>query len=40
MSSIPTSVIVTENPALRGLAAFARSPEQFGVNLSGRRWQS
>lgn len=38
MASIPASVIVCENPALRGLVAFARSPRSFGVNLSGRRW--
>jgi glucokinase len=38
MTRIPTFVIVGENPALQGLAAFARAPERFGVNLSGRRW--
>jgi glucokinase len=38
MAEIPTWVIVAENPALQGLATFARSPELFGVNLSGRRW--
>jgi len=38
MAQIPTWVIVGENPALKGLAAFARAPEGFGVNLSGRRW--
>ncbi len=38
MATIPTFVIVGENPALKGLAAFARMPERFGVNLSGRRW--
>ncbi len=38
MATIPAFVIVAENPALQGLAAFARAPERFGVNLSGRRW--
>jgi glucokinase len=38
MAKIATSVIVSENPALQGLATFARSPDFFGVNLSGRRW--
>jgi len=40
MAEIPTYVIVGENPALQGLAAFARTPEKFGVNLAGRRWSS
>ncbi len=38
MATIPAYVIVSDNPALQGLAAFARAPERFGVNLSGRRW--
>lgn len=38
MAAIPSWVIVAKNPALQGLAAFARAPERFGVNLSGRRW--
>jgi glucokinase len=38
MANIPASVIVSENPALQGLATFARSPDLFAVNLSGRRW--
>jgi glucokinase len=38
IATIPTWAIVEETPALRGLAAFARAPERFGVNLSGRRW--
>jgi len=38
MANIPLYVIVAENPALQGLAAFARTPERYGVNLSGRRW--
>ena len=39
MAAIPSYVIVGENPALQGLAAFARAPERFGVNLTGRRWR-
>jgi glucokinase len=38
MAAIPSYVVVGENPALHGLAAFARTPERFGVNLAGRRW--
>jgi glucokinase len=39
MHSIPIYVIVGASPALIGLAAFARAPERFGVNLTGRRWK-
>ncbi len=38
MAAMPSFVIVGENPAMHGLAAFARTPERFGVNLTGRRW--
>lgn len=38
MRTIPTAVIIRDNPALEGLAAFARAPGRFGVNLAGRRW--
>ena len=38
MAGIRCSVIVADNPTLQGLAAFARTPERFGVNLAGRRW--
>ena len=38
MAGIRCSVIVADNPALQGLAAFARTPDRFGVNLAGRRW--
>jgi glucokinase len=40
MAAIPSYVIVGENPALQGLAAFARTPERFGVNIAGRCWSS
>lgn len=39
MHAVPIYVIVGSSPALLGLAAFARAPERFGVNLTGRRWQ-
>ena len=38
MPQIPSWVIVGQNPALQGLAAFASSPGRFGVILLGRRW--
>lgn len=40
MGSIPTYLIVHENAALSGLAAFARNQENFGIDTTGRRWQS
>ena len=39
MASMPTWVITRENPALAGLAAFARDPNRFGVALAERRWR-
>jgi glucokinase len=39
MAEIPAFVIIADNPALHGLAAFARNPGRFGVNLSGRHWR-
>jgi glucokinase len=39
MKSIPSWVITRDNPAMPGLAAFAREPGRFGVSLSGRRWR-
>ncbi len=38
MAQIPIWVITSDNPAFPGLAGFARAPDRFGVNLSGRRW--
>ena len=40
MKSIPSWVITRDNPAMPGLAAFAREPQRFGVSLAGRRWRS
>jgi glucokinase len=39
MKSIPSWVITRDNPAMPGLAAFAREPHRFGVSLAGRRWR-
>lgn len=38
MNSMATAVIIHEKPALLGLAAFARTPQLFGVDLNGRRF--
>jgi glucokinase len=38
MRTIPTYIVRHENPALEGLAAFARAPEQFAVEMGGRHW--
>ncbi|WP_417688082.1 glucokinase [Roseibium sp.] len=39
MRSIPTYIVRHPNPALEGLASFARTPDQFAVDMSGRRWR-
>lgn len=39
MSAMSTGIIIHEKPALMGLAAFARTPQLFGVDVNGRRWQ-
>lgn len=38
LASIPTFLIRHENPALEGLASFARTPTLFAVELAGRHW--
>jgi len=40
MRAIPTRLITAARPALTGLAAFARRPEEFAVPLHTRRWRS
>ena len=40
MRSIPTFIVRHPNPALEGLAAFARTPEKFTVSLNGRCWSN
>jgi glucokinase len=39
MATIPAYVITHPLAALSGLAAYARAPERFGVETSGRRWR-
>ncbi len=38
MDRMATSIIIKEDAALSGIAAFARAPSRFGVELTGRRW--
>ncbi len=38
MSSIPTFVVMDEFSALEGMAALARAPEIFGLNMTHRYW--
>jgi len=39
LAGILTAIIVKEDAALAGVAAFARAPERFGVELGGRHWR-
>ncbi len=39
MRSIPTYLIIHENAALSGLAAFARNQSSFGIDTKGRHWR-
>ncbi|SDR18412.1 glucokinase [Pseudovibrio sp. Tun.PSC04-5.I4] len=38
MRSIPTYIITHSSPALEGLAAYTRAPEDYLVELTGRSW--
>lgn len=40
VGSIPTFIVRHANPALEGLAAFARTPHRFAVDMGGRRWRA
>ncbi|MEP3278547.1 MAG: glucokinase [Stappiaceae bacterium] len=40
MKEIPVYLVHHERPALQGLAALARTPARFAVDLVGRMWQS
>jgi glucokinase len=40
LDAIPTAIIVKEDPALAGIAAYARAPSRFVVDLAGRRWRA
>jgi glucokinase len=35
-----TAIVVRDDAALGGIAAFARAPTRFSVNLEGRRWRA
>lgn len=39
MKRIATAIIVKKDAPLSGIAAFARAPSRFGVELAGRRWR-
>jgi glucokinase len=39
MEGIATAIITKEDAALAGIAAFARTPAKFGVEVGGRRWR-
>lgn len=39
LAEIVTAIIVKEDAALSGVAAFAREPWRFGVSLAGRQWR-
>jgi glucokinase len=38
LDTISTAIIVKQDPALAGIAAYARAPSRFVVDLAGRRW--
>jgi len=38
MAKIPTFIVRHPNPALEGLASFARAPDAFAVDMQGRHW--
>ena len=40
MRDIPAFITSDENPALAGLAAYARTLSRFGVELDGRWWRA
>jgi glucokinase len=39
LRQMATAIITKDDAALGGIAAFARAPGRFGVNLDGRRWR-
>lgn len=40
MERMATAIITKPDAALTGIAAFARAPKRFGVELDGRRWRA
>ncbi len=39
LEEMMTAIIIRPDPALSGIAAFARDPARFGVELAGKLWQ-
>ncbi|MBN9022774.1 MAG: glucokinase, partial [Rhizobiales bacterium] len=39
LEEMMTAIIIRPDPALSGIAAFAREPARFGVELAGKLWQ-
>jgi glucokinase len=39
MKRIATAIVIKKDAPLAGIAAFARQPSRFGVELAGRRWR-
>lgn len=40
LETIPTALITKKDPALVGIAAYARTPSRFAVDLAGRHWRA
>lgn len=40
LETVPTAIITKTDPALAGIAAYARAPDRFVVDLAGRRWRA
>lgn len=40
LAKMATAIIIKEDAALAGVAAFARAPGRFGVELTGRHWHA
>ena len=40
LDGIATAIIVKRDAALGGIADYARRPQDFGVELGGRRWSA
>jgi hypothetical protein len=36
---VATAIIVKNDAPLAGIAAFARAPQRFGLELAGRHWR-
>jgi glucokinase len=40
LERMATAIVIKEDAALAGIAAFARAPGRFGMELGGRRWRA